>query len=380
MDRTAFTERMHGRLVPVGSGWGFIPEPLPPPSAIWRMDDELWSALVEAKSRLMLVEGAGQRVIDPAMLLRPLQRREAIRSSTIEQIEATAEELLLFELESADDGAPEVIDGVREVANYERALRRGTDLLGEMPLSLRLIRELHRTLLVGVRGADKTPGEFRRVQVSIGDRFVPPPVNELDGCLSAFERFMHEASVVDALIRVFWLHYQFEAIHPFRDGNGRVGRLLLALSAVSMCGLSQPWLSMSAYFESHRREYMDLLYRVSTEGAWKEWTLFCLRGVGEQADDTARRIARLLGLRDRYRRELSSSGAKARVLETLDELFATPIVTTPLVERRRGVDFKTAQSDIRRLVDAGILSEIESKRARAFIAREIVSAAHSDEF
>lgn len=379
MDRSAFGKKSHGRLVRVGTGSGFVPGALPPPDRIWSMDDEQWGALVEAKSSLMLVEGSGQRLVNPAMLLRPLQRREALRSSTIEHIDTTAEELLLFEIDAASDGAEDVVDGVREVANYERAMRRGVELLDEMPLSLRFVRELHRTLLVGVRGADKTPGEFRRVQVSIGDRFVPPPVDELAGCLDSFEKFMHAASGVDPLIRVFWLHYQFEAIHPFRDGNGRVGRLLLSLSAMGLCGLSQPWLYMSAYFEKHRRTYMDLLHGISTEGAWKEWTLFCLRGAAEQSRDTARRVGRLLALRERYQRELGAAGAKARLLQTLDELFATPVITTPLIQQRRGIDFNTAKSDISRLVDAGILGEIKGRNARTYVAHAILAAANDEQ-
>ncbi|MBL0928285.1 MAG: Fic family protein [Phycisphaerales bacterium] len=339
------------------------------------MDDEQWAALVEAKSRLMLVEGAGQRLMEPAMLLRPLQRREAIRSSAIEDIDATAEELLLFEL----DDPREAVEGLREVANYERALRLGVERLGEIPLSLRLVRELHAALLVGVRGADKTPGEFRRVQVSIGDRFVPPPPSELPDCLDAFERAMHGPIAPDPLIAAFWLHYQFETIHPFCDGNGRVGRLLLALSVMSMCGLGRPWLYMSAYFDRHRARYMDLLYRVSTEGAWREWTLFCLRGVADQAVDTARRIDRLLGLRDRYRRRLAEAGVKARVLDTLDELFASPVLTVPIVESRRGVDYKTAKADVARLIDAGILSEVPGRKPVAYLASAILAAANDDD-
>jgi Fic family protein len=258
-------------------------------------------------------------------------------------------------------------------------MRRGVKLLDEMPLSLRFIRELHRALLIGVRGADKTPGQFRRVQVSIGDRFVPPPIDELAASLDAFEKFIHGTSGVDPLIRVFWLHYQFEAIHPFRDGNGRVGRLLLALSVMSMCGLSQPWLYMSAYFERHRKTYMDLLHRISTEGAWKEWTLFCLRGAAEESRDAARRVGRLLALREQHQRELGAIGAKARLLLTLDELFATPILTTPLVQQRRGIDFGTAKSDIARLVDAGILSEVKDRRVRTYVAHAILAAANDEQ-
>lgn len=376
MDRTPFGKRSHGRLVRIGPGYAFVPISLPPPKRHWAMDDEQWTLLLEARSLLMLAEGAGRRLIDPSMMLRPLQRAEAIRSSTIEHIDTTAEELLLFEMEAADTGALEIVDGVREVANYERAARRGVEMLREVPLSLRYIRELHRVLLVGVRGADKTPGEFRRMQVSIGERFVPPPVNELPACLDAFEKFMHEPGPPDGLIRVFWLHYQFEAIHPFRDGNGRVGRLLLALSAMALCGLTQPWLYMSAYFERHRRTYMDLLYRVSTEGAWKEWTCFCLRGAAEQAKDAAERIGKLVDLRDRYQRDLGEAGAKARLLQTLDELFITPIATVPLVQKRRGVDFKTAKTDVARLVDAGILQEVPGRRTKTYIARQILAAGH----
>jgi len=344
------------------------------------MDDELWRALVEANSRLMLLEGSGQRLISPSIFLRPLQRREAIRSSTIEHIDATAEELLLFDLSVPPTSEEQAAEGLREVSNYERALRHGLDLLDTTPVSLRFIRELHRVLLIGVRGSDKTPGEFRRVQVSIGSRFTPPPPNELADCLSAMESFIHARSDVDPLIRVFWVHYQFEAIHPFRDGNGRVGRLLLAIMLKAFCGLSQPWLYMSAWFERHRDDYMDLLFRVSTEGAWRDWTYFCLRGAAVQADESVVRITRLLDLHARYLRILSDSpgAGTLRLAQTLDELFASPVLTTPLVQQRRGIDFKTAQRDIERLVSAGILEEVAGRRPRTFVAREILRVAHEE--
>jgi Fic family protein len=232
-----------------------------------------------------------------------LQRREAIRSSSLEGTYASAEELLLFELDSEEPAsASDRMSDWIEVNNYAVAVRHGTELLSTLPLSLRLIREMHERLLTGVRGRDRAPGEFRRTQVHIGSdrRYVPPPPNELLPCLDDFEKFLNEADAIDPLVRTYVAHYQFEAIHPFIDGNGRVGRALLALCAYQWCGLSQPWLYVSPYFDHHKDEYIDGLFAVSTDGAWNRWLELCLRATLDACHDAIRRCDQLRKLREQY--------------------------------------------------------------------------------
>ncbi|HEV7239294.1 MAG TPA: Fic/DOC family N-terminal domain-containing protein, partial [Thermoanaerobaculia bacterium] len=234
MEQQQFTEKRTGTIVPVSIGgldWAFLPYPLP---RQWHVSLELWPLLASAKEELARLDGIGRTLPDPELLLRPLQRREAIRSSSLEGTYASAEELLLFELAPTEPiSASDRANDWREVGNHAAALRRGTVLLETLPLSLRVIREMHAVLLTNVRGRDRAPGEFRRTQVHLGSdrRYIPPPPNELMACLDDFERFLNDADEIDPLIRTYLAHYQFEAIHPFVDGNGRVGRALLSLSS-----------------------------------------------------------------------------------------------------------------------------------------------------
>jgi Fic family protein len=214
-----------GALVPIwGNEWAFVPDPLPPS---WEFPLSLWPLLAEAKSKVALLEGVGRTLPNPAILLKPLAQREAIQSSRIEGTYATPKELLLFEMEREAKPGEEKISDQQEVFNYRRALDHA--MSSDLPLSLRLIREMHSILLEGVRGKDKRPGEFRRVPVAIGTdhRFVPPPPDQPTPCLNALEKYLNtKASAYDPLIDCLLSHYQFETIHPFMDGNGRVGRLL----------------------------------------------------------------------------------------------------------------------------------------------------------
>ena len=276
----------------------FVPSPLPPVPPI----DVL--ALLD---RLSLAERALGR-LDGITTLLPRQelflymyvRKEAVLSSQIEGTQSTLSDLLRFETE-AQTGAP--IDDIREVSNYVDAMMYGLERLGSLPLSLRLIREMHARLLHDGRGGTKSPGEFRRTQNWIGGTrpgnalFVPPPVSELDACLDALERFMHEdASRLPALIKAGLLHVQFETIHPFLDGNGRIGRLLVTLYLCAHGALRKPLLYLSLYLKTHRADYYRLLQEVREHGAWEAWLEFFLAGVAEtanQAFDAATRIVAL---------------------------------------------------------------------------------------
>ncbi len=308
-------------------------------------------------------------------------RREAVLSSRIEGTRASLSDLYAYE--AGQLSMFDMPDDVHEVSNYVRALEHALERLHELPLSLRLIRELHAHLMEGVRGEERRPGEFRRSQNWIGPPgcslveapFVPPPPAEMRQALDDFERYLHQESDMPPLARLALIHYQFEAIHPFLDGNGRVGRLLITLLLCAWGLLPQPLLYLSAYFEAHRQSYYDLLLAVSQRGAWDEWLAFFLRGVAAQARDAVSRARRLLALRERYRERFQSARAAARLLQAVDLLFARPVVTVRGVEAEMGVNFTAAQRYVRQLEQAGVLREITGRaRNRLYRADAILAA------
>jgi Fic family protein len=250
----------------------------------------------------------------------------------------------------------------------------------QLPLSLRLIRELHRVLLTGVRGKEHSPGEFRRIQVAIGPRyrFVPPPINYLSECLDAFERYLHAPSVHNPLVECFLAHYQFEAIHPFRDGNGRVGRLLLAIMVHQRCNLTKSWLYLSEYFEKNSDEYRNRLFNVSAKAAWSEWIEFCLLGTADQAKATLRRCDELRLIKDDYMRRLNAAGGSVRLNQIIDDLFCSPIVQLSRLPDRLQITYPTAKSDVERLIEVGILAELPDLNVRTFYAPEVWRVAYGD--
>ncbi|MEA2465010.1 MAG: hypothetical protein QOJ98_2757 [Acidobacteriota bacterium] len=382
MDRDRFTSGKTGSLVSVAIGtpdWAFIPAPLP---RKWQVPLDLWPLLAEAKEELARLDGIGRALPHPELLLRPLQSREAIRSSSLEGTYASAEELLLFELDPTEvAAASQRSSDWREVSNYAAALRRGTKLLEQLPLSLRLIREMHSELLTGVRGRDRAPGEFRRTQVHLGSdrRYVPPPVNELGACLDDFEHFLNDetADSIDPLIRTYLAHYQFEAIHPFIDGNGRVGRALLSLCAYQWCKLSHPWLYVSPFFDRHKDEYIDSLFAVSTNGAWERWLDLCLRATIDVCRDAVARCDQLRRLRDEYHATADRTGGRMHTL--IDGLFSNPILRIADAARRLNVTYPTARSDIAKLVELGILTEMEKSYPKAYYSPAIFQAAYGED-
>lgn len=371
MDISEFTSDAPGRLVKLSEeDTAFVPAPLPPDG--WVLPARLWPKVAEAKQEIGLLEGIGRNLPNPDILIRPLQNREALRSSSLEGTYATAEELLLLELdgdevEAGGDAA------VREVANYTAALREA--LASELPFSLRLIRNMHRTLLRGVRGDRHAPGRFRRGQVFTGHdkRFIPPPANELGDCLDAFEKYMNEANGIDSLVRCYLIHYQFETIHPFYDGNGRVGRLLLAVMLQKWCGLTKPWLYMSAFFDRYKEEYISRLFDVSARGDWDAWVELCVDGTVAQAKDTVARCQRLLDLKESYQSRLFDIGGSVRLSQVVEDLFGTPFTQIPRVMRKLEVTYPTAKSDVEALVSAGILREVSNMKPRTFVAHEVFS-------
>ncbi len=381
MDPDLFAADFPGTLARVprdpvtGNQHAFVPLALPPD---WEFPARLWPLLGEAKQKLGLLEGIGRTLPNPGILLRPLADREAIKSSRLEGTYVTARELLVYEMRPRESGSEtDPANYQREVLNYRRALQQGAD--SDLPLSLRLIRELHGTLMTGVRGGDHTPGEFRTGQVAIrpDHRFVPPPPDKLLECLHTFERHLHARNPkYDPLVDCFLTHYQFESIHPFNDGNGRVGRLLLALMLKEHCGLSKPWLYMSEYFEARREEYFDALFGVSTQGRWESWIEFCLEGTVAQADDTILRCERLLRIKDDFAKRLHEAGGSVRLSRIVEDIFDSPFVRVTDLVRQLEVTYPTAKADAGRLVDVGILSELPDMTPKTYYAPEVFRVAY----
>lgn len=381
MDPVKFTEKRTGRLVEITvpkKDWAFVPDPLPPN---WEFPIELWPILAEAKQELARLDGIARSLPNPELLLRPLQSREALRSSSLEGTYATPKELLLFELQPREPTSEkDPANAQLEVANYSSSLRQGMKLLNELPFCLRLIRELHGVLLSGVRGKDKAPGQFRKNQNHIGSgyRFNPPPPNYLAECLDHFEKELNsETQLYDPLVYCYLLHYQFETIHPFLDGNGRVGRVLLSLMIFKYCQLSMPWLYMSAFFERYRDEYIDNLFRVSTHGDWATWVTFCLRGTIEQATDSINRCDALQKLKEHFHAVLDNAGPRAHPI--VEGLFTIPVLTVPDTMRQYNVSYPTAKSDILKLVELNILSEFSEAHPKLYYCQTIFDIAYGEQ-
>jgi len=381
MDMNEYSDRMTGRLVPVFNGppdatHAFVPNPLPP---AWEWPGNLWPLLVEARRALASLDGTGKHLPDPNILLQPLQQREAQLSSQLEGTFTNPQQQILFQ----DDpkfptSKHDPTNAFREVFNYRRALLSRREGGIDLPISLRLIRELHAILMDGVRGYDQRPGEFRTTQNQIGypARFVPPPPQFLPEALDAFEKYMYETELFDPLVRAFLLHYQFETIHPFRDGNGRVGRLLLSLTIKDWCGLSDQWLYMSAFFEKRRKEYMDLMLSVSTKGTWEAWIRFCLEGVVIQAIDAEKRCDKLLHLHKDFHERLR--GGSVRLSKLVDRLFSSPVITVNQYKRSFDVSYPTARSDLRKLEESGIVQSLDSMDQITYYCVPIYAITYED--
>jgi Fic family protein len=383
MKGSDFSTGSWGRLADIAGGYtAFVPKRLPPPlPPTWALS----LAVSRADRALAELSGTARALPNPQVLAAPFVHKEAVLSSRIEGTRASLSDLFFFESApapaKAGEGAPP--DDVREVANYVTALEYGLARLETLPVSLRLLRELHERLMDGVGGAILTPGEFRTRQNWIGPpgsrlddaAFVPPPARETERCLHDLESFIHAASDLPALVRIALVHYQFEAIHPFIDGNGRIGRLLISLLMRSEGLLERPLLSLSAFFECHRRDYYELLLDVSRQGAWTAWIEFFLAGVEEQARDAVRRTNALLDLRQKYRARFEAARSSALLLKLVDSLLEAPVLTIPQAARRLGVTHRAATLNVQKLVEAGVIVEVTGRgRSRIFVARGILGA------
>ncbi len=330
MDIKRFQDSSAGKLISVGPTgakyWAFIPNPLPP-DITW--SHEIVQELSTADRALGRLAGLGRTLPNPHLLARPFIQREALSSSRIEGTRADLADVYGYQarqLPLPDIASSASEHDIREVLNYIDALDYGLDRLSSLPLSLRLLCEIHERLMQGVRGERRRPGRFRDRQNWIsgrGDklenaRFVPPPPEQMKPALALFEAFLHAEPRYPPLVRLALVHYQFEAIHPFIDGNGRIGRLLISLLTVQWILLPLPLLYLSAYFEEKRERYYDLLLAVSERGAWEEWLSFFLRGVAEQAQDAIQRAQALQDLQQRWHAQLSEHRS-ANPLRTLGQ-------------------------------------------------------------
>lgn len=340
----------------------FIPAALPPVPPL-EMDRELTRLLSEADHALGRLDGVTSVLPNPDLFVSMYVRHEAVLSSQIEGTQSTLEDVLQFEIDAKGEEHPK---DVEEVVNYVRAMNYGLKRLDELPLSLRLIREIHGELLKGGRGANRTPGEFRRSQNWIGPAnctlatatFVPPPVHEMQGALENLEKFLHDTTSFPTLIVCGMAHAQFETIHPFLDGNGRVGRLLITFLLCQRGILKFPLLYLSHYLKFHRAEYYDRLMAIRNDGHWEAWLKFFLKGVGEvsrSATETARRI---LELRQKHLALIRKQPVnQTHAAGLLDYLFEQPIVTARLVEERLGCAYMTADKLLKKFAELKIVQE-----------------------
>ena len=356
----------------------FIPDPLPPKPGLV-VDAKMQGLLDAALLALGRLDSVSSLLPDASLFLYMYIRKEAVLSSQIEGTQSSLSDLLEFESKAAP-GVP--MDDVQEVSNYVAAMDRGLELIRTgFPVSLRLFREIHEVLLSHGRGADKDPGQFRKSQNWLGGTrpgnavFVPPPPDKVVELMGQLEKFLHdEPSKTPLLIKTALAHVQFESIHPFLDGNGRLGRLLITLLLCAEGALAQPTLYLSLFFKSHRQEYYDLLQRVRTEGAWEAWVLFFLTGVKQTATQAVQTAKQLVDLFEADRRRIESLGkAAGSALRVHHAMQQTPIFSIATTAERTSVSIPTATSALRHLESLGIVAQLEKKgRAKLFAYSEYI--------
>lgn len=375
----AFTSTERGRVRKTPEGyWAFVPAAAPRRLSL---SDEVVKLLDEATGAVHRLGGVGRLIPNPHLLIGPHLRLEAVLSSRIEGTKTDVGQLLRFE--AGHVPSPDAADDATEVTNYIVAMEHGlTCVRGGFPISVRLFREMHELLLQGARGQHRRPGELRKSPVWLGGAtldaavFVPPPPDEMHDALSDLEKFLNETNL-PLLVQLAIAHYQFEVIHPFLDGNGRIGRLMIPLMLVLRDALPQPLLYLSAFFEQHRSEYYDHLLITSQRGDLMPWIAFFLRGVRQQARDSEERTVRLVELQHQLRNQLLDEGRPNSVIRLAEQLFATPVVTAARVEAMVDVTRPTAQAAIDALVERGDLTEITGRtRGRVYEAGAIFEAVY----
>lgn len=365
-----------GHLTPTIAGFeAFVPYPAP---RILTLSSKSIALLDRASLAVGTLAGVGETLPNPDLLIWPFLKREAVLSSKIEGTQASISDVFIFEASGGRIEAPDT----REVVNYVGALNLGLELLHELPICARLSHQVHERLTSGVRGVDKSPGQFRTDQNWIGTlgtdigeaRFVPPPPEMVPDLIKDWEVFVNDDLEMPALVHCALMHYQFETIHPYLDGNGRIGRLLITLFLCAREVLLTPLLYLSAYFEKHRDEYTERLYRVSALGEWEAWVEFFLQGVEEQAKDALIRSRRVRELFRLYTNILQEGRQTGNAFKLLDVLFLNPFVTAPGVSGALEISHQGAQGLIDRFVKMGILRYITGKWPRLYVASDLLRA------
>jgi Fic family protein len=369
------SESSPGELVNTNGHFGYDPDPLPPELNV----TEFLSPLTEAATALGRLQGISSNIENQRMLISPFIRKEAVLSSRIEGTRATLADVYAYEAGEEDTVQDTIRGDVREVLNYVRAIEEGLAALDNSDITIQLIKSLHRTLLTGVRGEEKSPGEFRDRQNWIGTgyqpieeaRYVLPPPSIVPYAVAELEEFVHGEKDMHPLVEIGLVHYQFETIHPFMDGNGRLGRLIISLMMKRRDLLPEPYLYLSSFFNENRDDYTDHLLSVSQRGTWGEWLRFFLIGVRHQADEAYDRAQQLVGIRKRYQ-ETYQAERSENVLKLAMMLFSRPYITVSEAANRLDVAYQTANRAIEALEGDGVVSETTGKsRNRVFVAEEI---------
>lgn len=375
MNRSDFTKNSPGHLEPIPEGvLAFIPDPLPPPNL--RIGG-LTAEIERAAIALGGVRALAPRLPDPSLLVAAFLRREAVLSSKIEGTRTQLGQLLLFEVGEEGTNEIDIEDAGQVHANYE-AFQRGLVLLNTYPVSDALYRRVHETLFANANRLATMPGQFRSSSTRIGGdtweeaRFIPPPHTELVPLMRDLDTFINgQSSNLPLLVRIALIHYQFETVHPFCDGNGRVGRLLIPLFLKANGVLPRSILCLSSYFDQHKEEYVDRMLAVSQRGEWEEWIRFFLQAVESQATEDAERCNRLLNLPARHRQFFIDKKVNPHLL---DLLLTRPVITIQLASDGLGVAFQTAQKQIEAMEGIGLLEEVTGRpTGRVYLSQPIIN-------
>lgn len=379
-------ETRAGRKIKMGSAnaeyYCFIPEPLPPKNPTIQYDDEMIYLISEANRYIGRLDEITDTLISPGYFVYMYARKEATLSSQIEGTRATFSDLIKAEAGMND----EVPNDVKEIENYVKATDYGFERLEALPLSLRLIREVHEILLEGVRGENKTPGEFRKSQNWIGGysiktaSYVPPSIDYLNGCLDSFEKFMHENDRLSPLVKVALIHSQFEMIHPFLDGNGRVGRLLIAFYLAANNILHKPTLYLSKFIKENQQAYYECLYNIHAKGDYETWIKFFLTGVIETAQEAVAIARSITIIREEDLRKINAMGRTSEnALVIYEGLFDKPTISIEEAANKLDISVATSGRLLERLCEEGILSNLDNRRRKkVFIYKKYIDVFSKD--
>ncbi len=372
--RAINNDRAGSYVSQIGGYKAFVPKPLPPDPPI-QLDSEMILLLSQAAMALGRLDGMSTTLPNVDLFVAMYVNKEAVLSSQIEGTQASLIDVLAFE---ADAAFPENPQDIEEVFNYINALNYGLERLDTIPLSLRLIREIHRLLMQGVRGADRYPGEFRTSQNWIGHlggtmgtaKFVPPSPADMNKALDDLEKFIHEEILLPLLLKVGLVHAQFETIHPFLDGNGRVGRLLITFILCSEGVLRKPLLYLSHFFKAHRLEYYEHLQKIRDEGDWESWLKFFLQGVNEVAREATATANKIVQLREKHRDIIATNFSRSAgsAYQLLEYLYKRPVITANGVAKVTGLSYQNANRLVMKFQELGLLRQMDTyQRNRRFI-------------